>query len=96
MKVSSRKSSFIVYSVIIKVIKMIHMNLCIWTEKKNTYSRTTFTSVATVAQDVQGVPKKMSVKPNLEFQNLGGVFLGVENNSKNFGNKKIVGCLAKF
>ena len=46
--------------------------------------------------NVQGVPKKMSVKPNLEFQNLGGVFLGVKNNSKNFGNKKIVGSLAKF
>ena len=39
-------------------------------------------------KDVQGVPKKVSVKPNLEFQNLGGVFLRVANNSKNFGNKK--------
>ena len=35
-----------------------------------------------------GCPKKMSVKPNLEFQTLGGVFLGVKNNSKNFGNKQ--------
>ena len=39
-------------------------------------------------RDVQGVPKKVSVKPTLEFQNLGGVFLGVKNNSKNFENKK--------
>ena len=39
-------------------------------------------------EGLQGVPKKMSIKPNLEFQNLGGVFLGVKNNSKNFGNKK--------
>ena len=37
---------------------------------------------------IQGVPKKVSVKPTLEFQNLGGVFLGVKNNSKNFENKK--------
>ena len=47
MKVSSRKSSFIVYSVIIKVIKMIHMNLCIWI-KKNNYSYTAFISIAIV------------------------------------------------
>ena len=33
---------------------------------------------------IQGVPKKVSVKPTLEFENLGGVFLGVKNNSKNF------------
>ena len=36
---------------------------------------------------VQGVPKKVSVKPIFEFETLGGVFLGVKNNSKNFGNK---------
>ena len=39
-------------------------------------------------KNIQGVPKKVSVKPTLEFQNLGGVFLGVKNNSKNFENKK--------
>ena len=48
------------------------------------------------SQKYTGCPKKMSIKPNLEFQNLGGVFKGVKNNSKNFGNKKIVGYLAKF
>ena len=45
---------------------------------------------------IQGVPKKVSVKPIFKFQTLGGVFFGVKNNSKNFGNKKIVGSLAKF
>ena len=37
---------------------------------------------------LQGVPKKMWFKPIFEFLTLGGVFLGVKNNSKNFGNKK--------
>ena len=45
---------------------------------------------------IQGVPKKVSVKPIFKFQTLGGVFFGVKNNSKNFGNKDIVGSLAKF
>ena len=48
------------------------------------------------SQKYTGCPKKMSIKPIFEFQTLGGVFLGVKNNSKNFGNKKIVGSLAKF
>ena len=47
-------------------------------------------------QEIQGVPKKMSVKPNLEFLTLGRVFLGVKNNSKNFGNKKIIRLLSKI
>ena len=37
---------------------------------------------------LQGVPKKMWFKPIFEFLTLGGVFLGVKNNSKNFGTKK--------
>ena len=45
---------------------------------------------------LQGVPKKMWFKLIFEFLTMGRVFLGVKNNSKNFGNKKIVGCLAKF
>ena len=45
---------------------------------------------------VQGVPKKVSVKPIFEFQNLGGVFLGVKNNSKNFENKKNYRLLSKI
>ena len=43
-----------------------------------------------------GCPKKIRFKPIFEFLTLGGVFLGVKNNSKNFGNKKKLGCLAKF
>ena len=50
----------------------------------NTYHRST------------GCPKKITFKLIFEFLILGEVFLGVENNSKNFGNKKILGCLAKF
>ena len=45
---------------------------------------------------LQGVPKKMVIWKGFEFLTLGGVFLGVKNNSKNFGNKKILGCSAKF
>ena len=33
--------------------------------------------------------KKMVTRKGFEFFTLGGVFLGVKNNSKNFGNKKI-------
>ena len=46
--------------------------------------------------NLQGVPKKMVIRKGFEFLTLGGVFLGVKNNSKNFGNKKILGYLAKF
>ena len=45
---------------------------------------------------LQGVPKKMWFKPIFEFMTFEGVFSGVKNNSKNFGNKKILDCLAKF
>ena len=38
----------------------------------------------------------MVIRKGFEFLTLGGVFLGVKNNSENFGNKKILGCLAKF
>ena len=37
---------------------------------------------------IQGVPKKIGLLSSFEFLGLGGVFLGVENNTKNFGNKK--------
>ena len=43
-----------------------------------------------------GCPKKMWFKLIFEFLTLGRVFLGVKNNSKNFGNKKIKCCIAKF
>ena len=45
---------------------------------------------------LQGVPKKIGILSSFEFFGLGGVFVGVKNNSKNFENKKILGCLAKF
>ena len=38
---------------------------------------------------LQGVPKKMLLLSSFEFLILGEVFLGVKNNSKNLGNKKI-------
>ena len=40
-----------------------------------------------LAVNIQGA-KKMPFKPIFEFQTLGGVFLGVKNVSKNFGNQK--------
>ena len=46
--------------------------------------------------NLQGVPKKIWFKPIFEFMILEGGSLGVKNNSKNFGNKKILSCLAKF
>ena len=46
--------------------------------------------------NLQGVPKKMWFKPVYEFLTLEGVFLGVKNNSKNFGNKKNIGLLSKI
>ena len=45
---------------------------------------------------LQGVPRRMLLLSGFEFLTLGGVFLGVKNKSKNFGNQKILGCLAKF
>ena len=48
------------------------------------------------SQYLQGVPKKIWFKPIFEFLTLGGVFLGVKNNSKNFGNKKKLGCLGRL
>ena len=38
----------------------------------------------------------MSIKPIFEFQTMGGVFLGVKNNSKNFENKKNIGLFSKI
>ena len=42
-----------------------------------------------------GFPKKCSFS-QFFFADLERGVLGVKNNSKNFGNKKIVGSLAKF
>ena len=46
--------------------------------------------------DLQGVPKKMVIWKGFEFLTLGGVFLGVKNNSKNFGNKKNIRLFSKI
>ena len=43
-----------------------------------------------------GCPKKMWFKPIFEFMTLEWVFLGVKNNSKNFGNKKNSRLLSKI
>ena len=45
---------------------------------------------------LQGVPKKIGILSSFEFLGLGEVFLGVKNNSKNFGNKKNIGLLSKI
>ena len=47
-------------------------------------------------QHLQGVPKKVWFKLNFEFLNLGRVFLGVKNNSRNFENKKNNKLLSKI
>ena len=46
--------------------------------------------------NLQGVPKKMVIRKGFEFLTLGGVFLGVKNNSKNFGNKKNIRLFSKI
>ena len=43
-----------------------------------------------------GCPKKMWFKLIFEFLIMGRVFLGVKNDSKNFGNKKIIRLLSKI
>ena len=43
-----------------------------------------------------GCPKKMGLLSRFEFLDLGGVFLGVKNYSKNFGNKKNIGLYGKI
>ena len=49
-----------------------------------------------VCLKLQGVPKKIGLLSSFEFLGLGGVFLGVKNNSKNFGNKKNIGLYSKI
>ena len=48
------------------------------------------------AIELQGVPKKIGILSSFEFLDLEGVFLGVKNNSKNFGNKKNIGLYSKI
>jgi len=42
------------------------------------------------------ISKTVIFKLIFAFLSLGGVFLGVKNNSKNFGNKKNIGLLSKI
>ena len=49
-----------------------------------------------IHMDVQGVPKKIVILSGFEFLTLGGVFLGVKNNSKNSGTKKNIRLLSKI
>jgi len=50
-------------------------------------SKMTGWGVVMTGHILQGVPKKIGPLSSSEFSDLGGVFLGVKNNSKNFGNK---------
>ena len=43
-----------------------------------------------------GCPKKMWFKPIFEFMTFERVFLGVKNNSKNFGNRKNIELFSKI
>ena len=45
---------------------------------------------------LQGIPKKMVILSGFEFLTLGGVFLGVKNNSKNSGTKKDIRLFSKI
>ena len=49
-----------------------------------------------MCKNTTGWPKKNGDSERFWVCDLGRVFLGVKNNSENFGNKKILGCLAKF
>ena len=46
--------------------------------------------------NLQGVPKKIGILSSFEFLGFGGVFTGVENNRKNFGNKENTGLCSKI
>ena len=45
---------------------------------------------------LQGVPQKIGILSSFKFLDLGGVFLGVKNNSKNFGNHKNIRVYSKI
>ena len=49
--------------------------------------------LVSILQDVQ---TKMHLLSSFEFLTLGGVFLEVKNNYKNFGNKKNIGLFSKI
>ena len=53
-------------------------------------------AVAILCNYLQGVPKKIGFLSSFEFLGSGGVFLGVKNNSKNFGNKKNIVLFSKI
>ena len=53
-------------------------------------------SILLIVAVLQGVPKKIVILSGFEFLTLGGVFLGVKNNSKNSGNKKNIRLFSKI
>ena len=55
-----------------------------------------YNRIINIANVLQGVPKKIQFKPIFEFLTFGGVFLGVKNNFKNFGNKKNIRLFSKI
>ena len=60
------------------------------------YSTEKFPNLWCYALELTGCPKKMLLLSSFEFLTLGRVFLGVKNNSKNFGNKKNIILLSKI
>ena len=46
--------------------------------------------------NLQGVPKKMVIMSGFEFLTLRGVFLGVKDNSKNYGTLKNIRLFSKI
>ena len=66
----------------------------IFTSMKGSYSILCWLGTRKLVK-LQGVPKKMHLLSSFEFLTLGEVFLGVKNNSKNFGNKKNIGLFSK-
>ena len=75
----------------IKTYQGTNMSIC------EIYSHTAYIlMIALSSWGLQGVPKRMLLLSGFEFLTLGGVFLGVKNNSKNFGNQKNIGLFSKI
>ena len=63
---------------------------------KVVYHNFTSTPGVVSGQILQGVPKRIGLLSSFEFLGLGGVFLGVKNNSKDSGTKKNIGSYTKI
>ena len=81
---------------------MTHQNFCFHLRNSDLmFFKFNLLNIGNIAKNVffgqiQGVPKKIILKLIFEFLSLGGVFLGVKHNSKNFGNKKNIRLLSKI